>query len=737
MICTSCSNDFEAANQHSECPKCGQRVGTDNDRDDYDALEKITQAVVDWDDGTYDARKLMERDCDYFDNHQLTDAQELKLKSRNQPPSVFNRAAKKIDYLRGAEIRNRTDPKALPRKPTAYEGEATAITDAIRYVCDTDRVPGTFSKDYKNFLVPGICGHVVEKEVVKNKDGEDSAIRINAFHWDRLWWDVTSRELDYSDKLHGGTVSWMDYADVLSYYRRRKDAVKNIEQVLDSAKNTIGRHGNNSNETHADRPRWYDPKRNRLQVWVAFYKDDGVWMTCHFVSGAFLVKPRPTGYRDEQGNDICPLIMASPFRDDEGCPYGLMRRMISAQDEINNRRSRLVHRANTRQIIIEKGVVDEADMAKFRRETQKPDGVAVVNVGALANGKLKLERDEGATQTDMALLQDAYAHIEGIGPNTPTAQDAATSGRDRQLQQQLGSLEIEPLNDVFRELKRTTYRYIYLCVRESWTYEKWMRVSDDAAESGYRFVGLNRPSTKGQRVEEMIGEGVPAQQALASIGLPPDLVQRIMQVTQGSPDVLRALPGMDEAYVVNDVARLDVDIVIDEAPDTSTVQHEVMQDLRELGQSVMSSGGQFPIDLYVENSDLRPSVKAKWLERLRPKNPDPQQMQMQQMMQQMQQTMIQLDAQLKQAQVGKTNAEAELAHARAADLGQPDAPQMPEAPDPVKHAQAQREAVGTQLDIARAQTHIARDKAQTQKIHVDTMAVAQKMMEPKPTQATR
>lgn len=734
MNCPSCSYTFDATNQHSTCPECGAKVGTQSERDEAAELERFMQWFTDWDDGTIEARELTSRDCDYYDGHQLTDEQIAKLRKRKQPPLVFNRIGKKIDYLRGAEIRNRTSPKALPRTPTpVQDSDAAAITDAIRYVCDTERVDRIFSRDYKGFLTAGICGHVTEKEIVGEGDKQDICIRVKAFNWDRLWWDLTSRTLDFSeDCLYKGTAEWMDHADAVRCYKKRKDAVANIEQVLEGAKAVKSRAAAGS-ETYADVPRWYDPKRKRVQVLVVFYKEDGKWMTAHFVNGGFLVKPRPTGYVDEQGVDYCPLVMASAFCDEEGNRYGLVRRMISAQDEINNRRSRLVHRSNTRQTWIERGAVADADMPEWKKQIQMPDGVPVFAPGALSNQKARIERDEMANQTDMALLAEAKEQIESLGPNTPTAADAATSGRDRQLQQQLGSLEIEPMNDVFREMKRLTYRHIYLCVRSSWTYQKWMRVADDTAESGYRFVGLNRSTTKGQRIDEMMQEGVPVPQALAAVGFPPEAVQALVQQSQGSIDVLRALPDMDEPHMANDVSKLDVDIVIDEAPDTSAVQHEVMQDLRELGQSAMSAGQPFPIDLYVENSDLRPQVKAKWLERLRPKNPDPHAQQMQAMMQQMQQTMLQLEAQLKQADVQKTQAEANLANARAADLGRPDAPEAPQMPSPVEHARAQREQIGTQLDIARAHSHMQRDAAQTQKLHVDAMATAQRMMEPKPT----
>jgi hypothetical protein len=761
MNCPSCSYSFEATNQHSTCPKCGKSVGTEAGRDDVKDLAMVTQWFTDWDDATYDARQASLRDYEYYDGRQWTDEQIRKLRERNQPALVFNRIGKKIDYLLGAEIRNRTVPKALPRSPGNQdtEDESAAATDALRFVSDSERLPRLMTKGYKDFVIPGVAGFTVETEVVDvTRPGsaleaaarreQDIAIRVRRFNWDRLWWDLTSRETDFTDALYLGTIDWMDYKEAVAHYRRRREAnpdrvVSNFEEVLSGAKEIKGR--TSGNETHADRPRFYDPKRDRVQILVAFYKEGGEWFTCHFVNGGFLERPARTGHLDENGNDMCPLIMGSAYCDQDGNRYGPVRRMIGAQDEINQRRSKLVHRNNTRQTWLEKGTVDKADLAEWKKQIQKPDGTPIFTPGALQNNKVRIEEGVEAKATEMTLLQEAKEQIDGVGPNTPTAADAATSGRDRQLQQQLGSLEMEPINDTFREMKRAVNRHVWLKVKQVWTYEKWMRVSDDAAEAGYRFVGLNRATTKGKRIHEMLDEGVPFESALRSVGIDPQQIapalQQAQQAAGGNPQAFQgiaeqmifALPVMAEPHRVNDVSKLDVDIIIDEAPDTSSIQHEIMADLMKIGEVMAANGGQFPIDLWVEASELRPSVKSKLLERLRPKNPDPEQQKTQQMLQAIQQQLAQLSVAKAQADVQKTQADAQLSQARAADLGRPDpqqAPQMPEPPSPVDAARAERERVGTQLDVARARSHMQRDAAQTQKLHVDAMATAKKMMEP-------
>ena len=62
--------------------------------------------LVDWfeesEEATRNARELSERDCDYYDNKQLTEAEVTELRKRGQPEIVINRIAPKIDFLVGS-----------------------------------------------------------------------------------------------------------------------------------------------------------------------------------------------------------------------------------------------------------------------------------------------------------------------------------------------------------------------------------------------------------------------------------------------------------------------------------------------------------------------------------------------------------------------------------------------------------------------------------------------------------
>jgi len=73
-------------------------------RDMFEESEQTTQA----------ARDESERARDYADGKQLTDAELEELRKRGQPVIIINRVRRKIEWLKGLEVKQRTDPRAFP-----------------------------------------------------------------------------------------------------------------------------------------------------------------------------------------------------------------------------------------------------------------------------------------------------------------------------------------------------------------------------------------------------------------------------------------------------------------------------------------------------------------------------------------------------------------------------------------------------------------------------------------------
>jgi hypothetical protein len=167
---------------------------------------------------------------------------------------------------------------------------------------------------------------------------------------------------------------------------------------------------------------------------------------------------------------------------------------------------------------------------------------------------------------------------------------AAASGKDERsmsgvaLQNRTAAAQTElaPMFDVLKHLDIRVYRKIWNCIRKYWKDEKWIRVTDDP--STVRFVGLNRKVTKGQlMLEQAQSQKVPPEQLAA-------MQQQIA-----------ADPSMQEMVAHNSVDELDVDIVIDDAPDSVTVQQEEFIALSEM----VKSGIPIPPSAIIEASSLK------------------------------------------------------------------------------------------------------------------------------------
>lgn len=520
---------------------------------------------------TYEARHLAERDRDYVDNKQLTEDEISTLKARGQPPVVINRIKGKIEFLVGLEIERRIDPKAFPRTPQ-HAQDADGASQALKYATDVERYDAKRSRVWKNLIVEGAGGYDIQ--VKQCYGGLD--VSIKRVPWDRMFWDPHSAESDFSDAGYLGVVTWMDYADALKLY-------PNGQEFLDSTMNEAG----GLSDTFDDKPKWRlwaDKKRKRVrvcQVWVKRGAEPEEWYFAEFTKGGIL-KAGPSPYVTDKGEPDCALAFGSGYVDRENNRYGIVREMISPQDEVNKRRSKALHLLNTVQVLYEDGAIDNID--QFRKEAARPDGALKFSPGTLRDGSVKIERNIELATAQFQLLQESKNEIDLRGPNATMMGEkaqgsSAASGRAIIASQQGGMMEIGELLDNLRDMDLRVFRKVWYRIRQFWTESKWIRVTDD--ERNVKWVAMNVP------------------------------MEQMQMLAQRSPEFAQSVSG----YVQN-VSELECDIIIDEAPDAVTPALEQWQAIVELEKA---KPGTFPTDVLIEAApNLR--NKDKLIERLNQPN---------------------------------------------------------------------------------------------------------------------
>lgn len=548
--------------------------------------DAMLSTLIEWTDESENlgqgARELSEKCRDYYDSKQLSAKEIATLKQRKQAPVIINRIKPKMDTLMGMEKAAKTTAKAFPRTPK-HENAAEAATEAIRYCLQDNAFDQTRSDVWENILIEGTGGC----EIIAKPYGESFKICIRPIMWDRLIWDPYSRNKYFTDARYLGQVVWKDKEQALVEHPGK-------EEILESLLESTG--------TYADKPQWVDTKRQRVKiVELYYYVGKEIYYAC-FTRGGYLKEPMLCPYRNEENEHEWPYEFASAFVDREGNRYGATKQLLDIQDEINKRRQKALHLISVRQVRLERGAVD--DINKARQELAKPDGVIETTPGM----EFEVLKTGDMAAAQFNLLTEAKMEIDAVGAN------AATQGKDRTVQsgvalrerQAAGSTEVGPMFDRLRHFQYRVFRKVYNRIRQYWKEEMWIRVTDD--ENNLRWVGLNKPMTKGEM----------ALKEAQAAGMPPEQLAQLQAQLAADPSSTQVV-GTE-----NEVANLDVDIIVSEVPDVLSAQ---IEDFQVLGEMV-KSGFPLPPEAVIEASPLSNKEKILKLMKEQPQIPAELQQQM-------------------------------------------------------------------------------------------------------------
>lgn len=544
-----------------------------------EALSRYVRQFEEYEQASQNGRSESEKGRDYFDGRQFTADQIATLKKRKQPITPENLIKEKVETLCGIERQGRVDPIAYPRVPSK-EQDANAATDALRYVEQDQDLDIKKSKVFENMLIEGFGGVEVTVRRLKNGTVDPHVVLIA---WDRLYADPHSCEPDYSDATFTGYVTWMDME---AAKRRWPDKVDII--VATCQRGVSARF-----DTYDDKPKWaswYDSKRQRIRVNTHYHLEDGAWHRCVFTLAGELEESKPSAFLDDEGNPENPLILQSAYVDRDNDRYGIVRDMIPLQDEVNKRRSKFLHMVNSNRWRVSPAV--GKDKRLLKTELAQPDGIIVGDMGEIESLD-SVSKEQGQFQ----LLMDTRATLKGnIGPNAYLGGKAgeSQSGRAVLAQQQAGMTQMTPLLDGLRHFTIRVYRQIWNRIRQYWTAERWIRVTDD--EKNVRFVGLNRPPQ------------LSPEQAMAALQMV-EMAAAQGRIDEATAEEYRArVEAM--ARPQNVVGELDVDIEIEEVNETPTLQIEQFEQLAAMiGQAQMLAANPKALELLIQASNLRDKQK--------------------------------------------------------------------------------------------------------------------------------
>ncbi len=506
------------------------------------------------------------------------------------------------------------------------EQGAELATAVLRYVLDEQEWKAKSPECARDGAVDGIGG--IELDIVQGDHG-DPEVGFDIVEPDSFFYDPRSYRADFSDASYMGMGKWVELDVAKDMFPDKADQIGGTEDGSEFTSNP-------------DREqKWFsfDGAKKLVRLVDVWYKHKGEWCWAIFTGSVILMEDK-SYLTDEKNKTACKYIMFSCNVDHDGDRYGFVRHMKSSQDSFNFKHSKLNHILASRRLIMSQGSVQ--DVEKARTEWARDDGVVLVN--GEVNAAIKVDDRSFDFAGWAKLLEEDKMELDNYGPNQALIGDLTNqSGRAIQLLQQAGMAELGPYILGYRGWKVRVYRAVFSAVQKYWQAERYIRVTDD------------------------------------------DGVAQFIQINGVGVDPNTGMPTM-----VNAMGSLDVDIILDEGPDTVNAQADIYETLQQvlpaIAERLSPAESSAAVKLLLETSALPASAKKQFRE-AQQAPPDP-----------MQQAAAKLELEGKQAENEETKSKAALNMAKAQEamtpeMGSPMQPQPEELPMEVQIAQAVAEIV--------------------------------------------
>lgn len=483
-------------------------------------------------------------DADFYDGLQWDDRDAEILRERGQAPLVFNKTAQHINWILGTERRTRVDFNVLPRNDT-HEKVAKSKTKLLKYVSDVNKGQFARSRAFADAMKVGVGW--IEDGI--RSDPREEPLFTRYEHWRNMWWDALAKEPHLQDGRYIFRVKWTDTDIAKAMFPNRSNVIERsarhndlnfFEDDDDFNFTSLYADHRSSHPVFARGRSFLDTsfnignRRKRNKLIECWYRKP--------ITGKFLrsrphalmmpdllqkldrVNGLPFDVEDEgqkflidnelastydavemqvwvaiwTGNDLLQN-MQSPYkhnrfpftpiwayrRDRDGQPYGPIRNMRDAQEDLNKRKSKALFILSTNQLIGDEDAFEDWDEAID--EAARPDGVLKHKRGAT----FEINRNIDLAAEHVALMHDDMQFLESASGVTEENLGEVTntnSGTAINLRQTQGSVVTAMLFDNLRESIQLQGEIQLSLVEQFYAEPKIIRITNDAGQSEFESI---------------------------------------------------------------------------------------------------------------------------------------------------------------------------------------------------------------------------------------------------------
>jgi hypothetical protein len=367
-----------------------------------------------------DFRKQQDRDCEYYDNNQLAPDTLAEIERRGMLPVVRNLIQPTIDVVLGLEAKLRTDARCAADSDTDQD-VAEGLSQRLKEVTREAMVNEVLADAFASQVKAGIGW----AEVVRASDPFAYPYEVNHVHRREMYWKWEANKPLLQDSAYMIRRRFFDDTAVMAYFPHAAPMLKDMASgfPMDYLLRSNTEVANNGFELGEDAIHrwsmeeweWRNPDRRRLALFETHYRRyvrgyyfrnprNGQAIELNLrnplhkaLVGNGQVKPQIAVYTKLRRAIFCgplklydgdvnsrmtPYIPFIAYREDlTNIPYGLIRTMISPQDEINARAQKMLWLLGAKRITMDADALDikSNDLSEVLAEIGRADAAVVLN----------------------------------------------------------------------------------------------------------------------------------------------------------------------------------------------------------------------------------------------------------------------------------------------------------------------------------------------------------------------
>lgn len=407
----------------------------------------------------------------YYHGEQWSSEEIEGLQNRNQAVTTYNHIAPAIDSIIGGERQNRPKVTMAGRTPDDEKiaQVKTSLYDYIQYNSKTD---DELDKMLLDSLVAG-RGWMYITPVIESD--EKAELAHQWIDYRDMFIDSLSKRSDCEDARY---LHYAIYTD--------SDIVDKMFDNYDP--DTDGSDEMRSFESSSDDELWFEKNnRDRPRLITSWYKDEnGALTTSIWVKGKELYNKKVPYTMTRY-----PYVKVDYKRTLDNRPYGLVKTMISAQDEINKRHSKALHYLNARQVLAEENAF--VNWSNAEKTLAQPDGITKLVDGALNENRVQIVNNVQLADAHIKLMgiaEDKLLSSAGINPASIGQSSQYESAKKANLSINQAQSTLVPFLNKIR-IARHDLAYITLSlVPDYYTEEQLIRILAPTGE--YEFMPINQ-----------------------------------------------------------------------------------------------------------------------------------------------------------------------------------------------------------------------------------------------------